>query len=69
MFLIVLEIEKMSDLERIEKLIESNARVIQALTEQSSIILPRVDEMQQVAGIQRQVASTQRQMIDVHQTN
>lgn len=56
----------MSDLERIEKLIESNARAIQALTEQASIILPRFDEMQrQVAGIQRQVASTQRQMIDV----
>ncbi|MBH8571511.1 hypothetical protein I8752_00405 [Nostocaceae cyanobacterium CENA369] len=48
----------MSELDRIEKLIESNARAIQALTDQASVILPRLDEMQ------RQISNMQRQIID-----
>jgi predicted nucleic acid-binding Zn-ribbon protein len=62
----------MSDSEGIEKLVESNAKAIQALTERtnelakaiqaltdlSSSILPRLDDMQ------RQMVNTQRQMID-----
>ncbi|MBD2777103.1 hypothetical protein [Iningainema tapete] len=49
----------MSDSDRLEKLIESNAISIQALTYQASSILPRLDEMQ------RNVANMQRQMVDV----
>ncbi len=48
----------MSDSDRIDKLIESNAKSIQALTDLANSILPRMDEMQ------RQIANMQRQMID-----
>ncbi|BAY13887.1 hypothetical protein [Calothrix sp. NIES-2098] len=48
----------MSDIERLEKLIESNAKSIQALTDLASSILPRLDDMQ------RQMVNMQRQMID-----
>ncbi|OUL17357.1 hypothetical protein [Nostoc sp. 106C] len=48
----------MSDIERIEKLIESNANSIQALTDLANSILPRLDDMQ------RQMVNMQRQMID-----
>jgi hypothetical protein len=48
----------MSDSERLEKLIESNAKSIQALTDLANTILPRIDDMQ------RQIANMQRQMID-----
>ncbi len=71
----------MSDLDRIEKLIESNAKAIQALTDQASSILPRLIEsnakaiqaltdqassiLPRVDEMQRQTANMQRQMIDV----
>ena len=48
----------MSDSERLEKLIESNAKSIQALTDLANSILPRLDDMQ------RQISNMQRQMID-----
>ncbi|MDZ7956917.1 MAG: hypothetical protein RMY34_03250 [Aulosira sp. DedQUE10] len=48
----------MSDSESIEKLIESNTKSIQALTNLASIILLRLDDMQ------RQISNMQRQMID-----
>lgn len=48
----------MSDSESIEKLIESNAKAIQALTDLANSILPRLDDMQ------RQMVNSLRQMID-----
>lgn len=55
----------MSDLERIEKLIESNAKAIQSLTNLAHGIFPRLDEMQrQVVNIQRQMIDNQRRIDD-----
>ncbi|MDJ0621130.1 MAG: DUF5798 family protein [Calothrix sp. MO_192.B10] len=48
----------MSNSEHLEKLIESNAKSIQALTDLANSILPRLDDMQ------RQISNMQRQMID-----
>jgi len=55
----------MSDSERLEKLIESNAKSIQALTDLASSILPRLDDMQrQISNIQRQMIDNQRRIDD-----
>ncbi|RUR74871.1 hypothetical protein ACF3DV_02750 [Chlorogloeopsis fritschii PCC 9212] len=55
----------MSDSEQVEKLIESNAKAIQALTDLASSILPRIDEMQrQMVNIQRQMIDNQRRIDD-----
>lgn len=44
----------MRNIEPIEKLVESNAKSIQALTNLATSILPRLDEMQrQMVNIQR----------------
>jgi predicted metal-dependent hydrolase len=55
----------MSDSENLEKLIQSNAKAIQALTDLASSILPRLDEMQrQMTNIQRQMIDNQRRIDD-----
>jgi peptidoglycan hydrolase CwlO-like protein len=55
----------MSDSERLEKLIESNAKSIQALTDLANKILPRLDDMQrQIFNIQRQMIDNQRRIDD-----
>ncbi|WP_298915507.1 hypothetical protein [uncultured Nostoc sp.] len=66
----------MSDSERIEKLVESNAKAIQALTEQSNqLIQSNAKAIQALTDLsssilprldemQRQMVNTQRQMID-----
>ncbi|MDJ0673905.1 MAG: DUF5798 family protein [Calothrix sp. MO_167.B42] len=55
----------MSDSERLEKLIESNAKAIQALTDLANSILPRLDDMQrQISNIQRQMIDNQRRIDD-----
>ncbi|HLO83440.1 MAG TPA: hypothetical protein VK203_00320 [Nostocaceae cyanobacterium] len=55
----------MNDSERLEKLIESNAKAIQALTDLATRILPRLDDMQrQITNIQRQMIDNQRRIDD-----
>lgn len=55
----------MSNSEDLEKLIQSNAQAIQALTDLASSILPRLDEMQrQITNIQRQMIDNQRRIDD-----
>ncbi|MBW4643270.1 MAG: hypothetical protein KME23_09800 [Goleter apudmare HA4340-LM2] len=55
----------MSDSGCLEKLIESHAKSIQALTNLANVILPRLDDMQwQISNMQRQMIDNLRRIDD-----